>query len=140
MAGRIILGIIVTCSLNLGLLLFGPGDPGAVAVLYPLGTAFVGGLIGSSELTNYYHRLVSWGRFRRFGKVGLIMGSVVAAVSTVIAVMVVSLQDPAFLEGAAPAIVIGEIFLFYLIPSVIGGAVASELVGEVKGYELDHHA
>ena len=34
--------------------------------------------------------------------------------------------------------VIGEIFLFYLIPSVIGGAMAAELTGEIKGYVLDH--
>jgi len=138
MAVRILFGIIVTCTLNLGLLLYGIGDPGVFGYLYPMATAFLGALIGSSEMTNYYHRLISWGRFRRFGKVGIVMGCVAALLSTVIAIGIFSLQDPLFMEGVPPAVFIGEVFLFYLIPSVIGGAIAAELTGEIKGFVLDH--
>ncbi len=138
MAVRILFGIILTCTLNLGLLLYGIQEPGVFGYLYPLATAFLGVLIGSSEMTNYYHRVISWGRFRRFGKLGIIMGCVVALLSTVIALGLFSLQDVHYMEGASPVVVIGEIFLFYLIPSVIGGAIAAELTGEIKGYELDH--
>ena len=138
MALRILFGIMVTCTLNLGLLLTGIQEPGVFGYLYPLATAFLGVLIGSSEMTNYYHRLISWGRFRRFGKVGVVMGCVAALISTVLAIVFYSLQDPLFMEGVTPAVFIGEVFLFYLIPSVIGGAIAAELTGEIKGYVLDH--
>ncbi len=138
MAVRILFGIILTCTLNLGLLLYGIQEPGAFGYLYPLATAFLGTLIGSSEMTNYYHRMISWGRFRRFGKAGIVIGLAVALLSTVIALGLFSLQDVHYMEGTSPVIVIGEIFLFYLIPSVIGGAIAAELMGEIKGYVLDH--
>ncbi|HDQ07783.1 MAG TPA: hypothetical protein ENN44_03260 [Methanoculleus sp.] len=138
MAVRILTGIMVTCTLNLGLLLYGIGEPGLIGYLYPLATAFLGGLIGSSEMTNYYHRLISWGRFRRFGKAGVVIGCVVALISTVLAIGFYSFHHPTLMEGVVPAAFIGEVFLFYLIPSVIGSALAAELMGEVKGYALDH--
>ena len=128
------LGILLACVLNLCMVVLAVYDGQSFSWIYPMLTATLGAIVGSSSVSKYEYRNTSWKRARRYGREGLSIGIPTGIVSAVLILAYASLTNPAAFAGTTGSLYVMIIGINYMVPSVIGGFVGGEIQNGIRGY------
>lgn len=134
MNGKEMLGILLACVLNLCMVVLVVYDGQSFSWIFPMMTASLGAIVGSSSVSKNEYRNRSWKRAQRYGREGLSIGIPIGIVSTFLVLAYASLVNPAAFAGTAGSLHVVFIGFFYMIPSVIGGFVGGEIQNGIHGY------
>ena len=134
MNAKEMLGILLACVLNFGMVVLAVYDSQSFSWILPMMTATVGAFVGSFGVPKFEYRNAPWKRARRYGKEGLSIGILVGIISAVLVLTYSSLADPEAFAGTTGSLYAVFIGLFYMIPSVIGGFFGGELEKRISGH------
>ncbi|WAI00247.1 hypothetical protein [Methanogenium organophilum] len=133
MNAKEMLGILLACVLNICMVVLAIYDGQSFSWIFPMLTATLGAIVGSSGVPKCEYRNTSWKRAWRYGREGLSIGIITGIISAVLILAYASLANPEAFSGTNGSLYAAFIGLIYIIPSIIGGFFGGEIQSGIRG-------